>query len=172
LAQNDNGRVGFTVLLLAALAIVLVIQLSWALFDGGSPALNADEVSARIRPVGEVNTGAPIPPAPAREVARVEPARPAASTPAPQPAESARTGEQVFGSACRTCHGAGVAGAPKLGDRAAWAPRLQKGMDVLVQNAIKGFRGSSGVMPPRGTCGSCSDAEIRSAVEYMVSQSR
>ncbi len=61
------------------------------------------------------------------------------------------------------CHAAGVAGAPKLGDKAAWAPRLAQGMDTMVQSAIKG----KGAMPPRGGS-SASDADLRGAVEYMA----
>jgi cytochrome c5 len=61
------------------------------------------------------------------------------------------------------CHAAGVANAPKLGDKAAWAPRLQQGLPVLVQNAIKG----KGAMPPKGGS-TASDADVRAAVEYMV----
>ena len=61
------------------------------------------------------------------------------------------------------CHAAGVAGAPKLGDKAAWAPRLAQGMDTLAQSAIKG----KGAMPARGGS-SASDADLRAAVEYMA----
>ena len=68
---------------------------------------------------------------------------------------------------CVACHGAGVAGAPKLGDKAAWAPRIAQGMPALVGNAIKG----KGAMPPKG--GSpASDADIKATVEYMVGQSK
>ena len=62
------------------------------------------------------------------------------------------------------CHTAGIAGAPKLGDKAAWAPRLAQGMDTLMQSAIKG----KGAMPARGGS-SASDADLRAAVDYMVS---
>ena len=65
------------------------------------------------------------------------------------------------------CHGAGVAGAPKFGDKAAWAPRVKQGIDTLVQNAIKG----KGAMPPKGGS-SASDADVRAAVQYMVNAAK
>ncbi|WP_332816186.1 c-type cytochrome [Ramlibacter sp.] len=92
-------------------------------------------------------------------------AAPAAAAPAAAaPAAAAGNGEAVYKQACVVCHAAGVAGAPKLGDKAAWAPRLAQGMDTLMQSAIKG----KGAMPPRGGS-SASDADLRAAVEYMVS---
>ena len=66
----------------------------------------------------------------------------------------------------RFCHEAGVAGAPKLGDKAAWEPRLAQGWDTLMEHALKGFKG----MPPKGGRMDASDQEIMSAVGYMVSQ--
>ena len=69
--------------------------------------------------------------------------------------------------ACMACHAAGVAGAPKLGDKAAWAPRIAQGLPTLVNSAIKG----KGAMPPKG--GSAApDTEVRAAVEYMVNASK
>ncbi|RYF60651.1 MAG: cytochrome c5 family protein, partial [Comamonadaceae bacterium] len=69
----------------------------------------------------------------------------------------------LYKQACMMCHAAGVANAPKLGDKAAWAPRLAQGMPTLVDHAIKG----KGAMPPRGGS-SASDAEIQATVQYMV----
>ncbi len=86
------------------------------------------------------------------------------AAPAPAVAAGPRTGDAVYNGACVACHSAGVAGAPKMGDKAAWAPRLAQGEDTLVTHAINGIRS----MPPRGTCGNCSDQEIRNAVEHMI----
>lgn len=77
-------------------------------------------------------------------------------------------GQQVYQRSCQSCHAMGVAGSPKLADKAAWAPRIALGMDALVASVIKG----KGIMPPRGACASCSDGDIKAAVQYMVSQSR
>ena len=94
----------------------------------------------------------------------------AAATPAAAaaPAASTADGKKVYDSACMACHATGAAGAPVKGDKAAWAPRIAQGMDTLVSHAINGIR----AMPPRGACGSCSDADLKAAVEYMVGESK
>lgn len=81
-------------------------------------------------------------------------------------------GKKAYNTICFVCHAQGVAGAPKLGDKAAWAPRIAKGMDTLANNAINGFQGSTGVMPPKGGLPSLSDEEVKAAVAYMVGQSK
>lgn len=83
---------------------------------------------------------------------------------------AAADGKSVYNGSCIACHGTGAAGSPKAGDKAAWAPRIAKGMDKLVASAINGVPGTA--MLPKGTCGSCSDADLKAAVEYMVSQSQ
>jgi len=80
----------------------------------------------------------------------------------------ARTGEEIVAAKCAGCHNAGVLGAPKTGT-GEWAARLNdKGLDMLVTNAINGINS----MPPRGTCGDCSDDEIKSAIEEMIAKSQ
>ncbi|MBP6791451.1 MAG: cytochrome c5 family protein, partial [Aeromonas sp.] len=59
-------------------------------------------------------------------------------------------------------------GAPKRGDKAAWEPRIAQGFDTLRKHAIEGFTGKAGMMPPRGTCATCSDEEIENAIHYMI----
>ena len=89
---------------------------------------------------------------------------------APAPAQvAAATGgvNALYSQACAVCHATGVANAPKLGDKAAWAPRIQQGLPQLVQSAIKG----KGAMPPNGGT-AASETEIRAAVEYMVGASK
>jgi cytochrome c5 len=99
------------------------------------------------------------------------PAGPTAAAPAsvgvtlPPDIELAR-GKQLYNTACVICHQAGVAGAPKLGDKAAWTPRLGQGFDTLVEHSIKGYKG----MPPKGGRLDISDKEIISAVGYMLSE--
>jgi cytochrome c5 len=80
----------------------------------------------------------------------------------------AGAGKKLYDTACLACHAAGVAGAPKLGDKAAWAARASVGVDGLTASVIKG----KGAMPPRGAAAAASDAEIRAAVEYMLAQSK
>jgi cytochrome c5 len=77
-------------------------------------------------------------------------------------------GKGTYEKTCAVCHGAGVAGAPKLGDKAAWAPRIKQGEATLVATVIKG----KGAMPPKGGAANLSDADIKDAVAYMVSQSK
>ena len=79
----------------------------------------------------------------------------------------AADGKAIYDSKCVACHAAGVAGAPKLGDKAAWAPRLKTGKDALVQSVIKG----KNAMPPRAGM-NVSDAEAKAAVEYMIDKAK
>jgi cytochrome c5 len=80
------------------------------------------------------------------------------------------TGEQVYGQVCKTCHDAGLAGAPKTGDKAAWTPRIAQGEKTLVTHAIAGFQGKVGVMPPRGGNADLTDDEVHRAVVYLANQ--
>ena len=80
-------------------------------------------------------------------------------------------GKKIYNGMCVACHGAGVAGAPRVGDKGAWAERIDKGATTLYANAINGVQGSSGVMPAKGGNPALSDDEIKAAVDYMVAQS-
>jgi cytochrome c5 len=83
-----------------------------------------------------------------------------------------RSAEEIYTTKCAMCHDAGIAGAPKMGDVAAWSERIKQGQDMLVSHAIDGFQGAAGVMPPKGGCVDCSDQEITDAVIYMVEKSQ
>ena len=80
-------------------------------------------------------------------------------------------GKKIYNGICVACHGAGVAGAPRVGDKGAWAERIDKGATTLYANAINGVQGSSGVMPAKGGNPALSDDEIKAVVDYMVAQS-
>ena len=84
--------------------------------------------------------------------------------------KAALSGEQVYKKSCVNCHGTGIAGAPKVGDTAAWSSRIAKGVDVLYNSAIKGISGTA--MMAKGTCGTCTDEELKAAVDFMVSGSK
>lgn len=114
-------------------------------------------------------TAAPATPAATPAAAPTAAAAPAA-TAAPSTA-SADTGKTLYGSACVACHGAGIAGAPKFGDKAVWAPRIAQGAPVLYEHAIKGFQGKTGVMPPKGGA-SAPDGDVKAAVDYMVAAAK
>jgi len=79
-------------------------------------------------------------------------------------------GDEAFTQVCAACHGAGIAGAPKVGDKAAWAPRVAKGKDVLYQHAVQGFQGSSGFMPAKGGRADLSDDIVHQAVDHMLKE--
>ena len=82
------------------------------------------------------------------------------------------SGEDVFKQVCSACHGAGIAGAPKFGDKSAWAPRIAQGLPTLFKHALGGFQGKSGFMPAKGGRVDLSDKSITNAVEYMADHSK
>lgn len=109
------------------------------------------------------------------QVALADPEEPAsvepASTSTPKAATAPLTGPQVYNAVCIACHAPpGVGGAPALGDSDAWAARIAQGMDTLIDHALHGFTGSTGVMPKKGERADLSDEEIIGAVEFMVAQ--
>jgi cytochrome c5 len=81
-------------------------------------------------------------------------------------------GDEVYNQACVACHGAGIAGAPKFGDAAAWGPRVAQGAETLHQHAIAGFQGKNGLMPPKGGRADLSDQSIMNAVDYIIANSK
>ncbi len=121
-------------------------------------------VADRIKPVGEVYL-------PGEEQQAAAPT--VEVVPEPEPVATAMTGPQVYNSACNACHGAGVGGAPVTGDTAAWTARIAQGIDVLYDHAINGFDGDAVTpMLAKGGRMDLSDEEVRSAVDYMVSESQ
>ena len=94
------------------------------------------------------------------------------TTRATPPPAAVLTGEQVYSTTCIACHAAGIAGAPKFGDKGAWAPRLGQGLAVLHKHALEGFQGKSGVMPPKGGRVDLADQSIANAVDYMVNAAK
>ena len=85
---------------------------------------------------------------------------------------TAMSGPQVYNSACLACHGAGIGGAPILGDAAQWVERVAQGADTLREHALQGFSGTTGYMPPKGGRLDLSDSEIEAAVDYMVGEAQ
>ena len=79
-----------------------------------------------------------------------------------------KNGTDVFEQTCSVCHGQGIAGAPKAGDKAAWAPRIAEGKATLYEHALKGFQGKTGVMPPKGGRTDLPDDLVKQAVDHMV----
>ncbi|EKU84033.1 c-type cytochrome [Massilia timonae] len=139
-------------------AVVFMTNKSGASFK--EPAEPAPAPAAAEAPAdAAATTVAPVAPVPA--------ATPAAAPAAAPAIASADAGKKAYDSACIACHGAGIAGAPKFGDKAAWTARLGQGANVMYEHAIKGFQGKAGFMPPKGGS-TLPDAEIKAAVDYMV----
>ena len=156
---------------------------------GGNPDLDDIEVARAVAYMGN-QSGAkfkePEAPAPATAAAPATPAAPAAgsapaaaaapSAPAPVAAAAAgqnagAAGKALYDATCVACHGAGIAGAPKFADKAAWSARIAQGNAALYEHAIKGFQGKAGMMPPKGGS-SAPDAEVKAAVDYMVAAAK
>jgi len=148
---------------------------------GGNPALDDFEIERAVVYMANSAGGKfaePAEPKPAAPAAAAPPAAPAApmvaatvaspvpavAPPAAAAAATSDVGEKIYKQACAACHIAGVAGAPKFGDKTAWAPRIATGMDAMVAAVISG----KGIMPPKGGAAGASDADLRAATQYMV----
>jgi cytochrome c5 len=135
------------VLLAFLIPITLIVMLSQLVTTGidaskGNPALTNEAVAARLKPIGQVEV--------------IDPSAPKVE----------KSGKEIVEAVCGACHTAGLLGAPKIGDKAAWAPHLGMGLEHLTQNAIKGVR----QMPPRGGNPDLSDTEVARAIAYMANQ--
>jgi len=151
--------------LVPIIGIVLLLQLVINRPAADPAALAPEAVAKRIQPVGRIEF--------ADDPAYKERMAAAGAAPAPvaaQPAAAAGPvdGKAIYGKVCAACHATGVANAPKLGDKAAWAPRLGAGVDGLMKSVISG----KGAMPPKAGNPGLTDAEIRAAVEYLVSEAK
>lgn len=127
----------------------------------GSDGLEETAVAERIAPVAKLEFGNGGPSAgSATAVATAAPAAPAAA--------QKFDGPGLYKSYCSACHAAGIAGAPKYGDKAAWAPRIAKGVDALVQTVLSG----KNAMPPKGGVAAATPADIKLAVEYITAAAK
>ncbi len=146
----DTPKQVITLLALTALVPIVVIVLvtqfitNMRSVDKDSAAMTPDAVAKRLKPVGDVafaDAGA------------------AAGT-----AAGKADGKKIYAAACAACHGAGVAGAPKPGDKAAWAQRMKAGANALYASALKG----KGAMPAKGGNATLADADVKAAVDYLM----
>jgi len=150
----------FSGLLAALVALTVIIFVVAQMVSGTgktkTKVAQADgDIVARIKPVGELVVAS------AATVAN-----------GVIPTAKAADGKGTYDKACMACHAAGVAGAPKLGDKAAWKDRIAQGNDTLYTHALKGFQGKKGMMPAKGGNMSLSDADVKASVDYMVGQSK
>ena len=161
------------VVVLAFLIPVVGIIMIAELVTGGlklgrdSSAMSEDAVARRLKPAGEVFIGEV--PASAGAVSSVNAAAGGTVTAAaPAKSGAAADGKTVYQAVCNVCHGAGIAGAPKTGDKAAWKARISQGKAVLYNSALKG----KNAMPAKGGAVSTPDADIKAAVDYLISQAK
>ena len=138
----------------------LVIAAALAACGDKSPTTSATTEPAATTPAATTPAAMPAP-----AVVAAPPAATVAKGPAPS-AEVLAKGETIYTATCQACHGAGVLGAPKIGDKALWEPRIAKGMDVLYASSINGIK----MMPARGGNAALKDDEMKAAVDYMVSK--
>lgn len=153
MSDQDSTVMRTLIIVVGALVVFMVISMTIAnIMSSSSKAANPAQdprvqakVEANIKPVGQVTVGdaAPV-------------------------AAAAADPKTTYQSACFACHGTGAAGAPKLGDKAAWKSRIAQGKSTLYDHAMNGFKG----MPAKGGNASLSDDDVQGVVDYMVAQSK
>ena len=164
-------QLAIVVVLAFAVPITLIVMLTQLVtsggdFSAGNPGMSAKAIAKRLKPVGEVVVDPNQPAAaPAAAPVTVATAAPAPGAKSAAAKADAGQGKSVYDATCNVCHAAGVAGAPKAGDRAAWALRLKAGVSALHASSIKG----KNAMPPKGGNLALSDADVSATVDYMVS---
>ena len=127
------------------LACAVAVSMPSAVAMGSKPRIDVESANLRIQPVARVELAAS----------------------GPKVAVGSRSGEDLIKTACGACHNAGIAGAPKTGDKGAWAPRIALGLDGLLKSAIAG----KNAMPPKGGVADATEDEIKRAIVVMANQS-
>ncbi len=138
-----------TTLTTVLVSLVICFMSNQAIAEPGSRVMDAAVIKQRIAPIGQVR------------IAEQDAGTAAADS-------TGASGDKIYEKYCHVCHAAGLAGAPKLGDKAAWGARVTKGIDTLVTHVLNGYN----AMPPKGTCAECDKAQLKAAVEYMLEQSK
>ena len=142
--KNSSSKMMYLSIAVAVVLMAVVVPFSMSGKGKSDAVSNADDVESRIAPVAKIEMQAG------------------------GGDGGAKAGKTVYNTVCAGCHGAGVMGAPKMGDKGAWAGRIGQGMATLDNHAINGFKG----MPARGGSASLTDDEVKGAVEYMVNGSK
>jgi len=148
------------------IGIIMLANLAVGMWGGRSlendPSMKPEALAARIAPVAKLQFDGAAAVAPAPQGQKV-------ATVAAAPAAGGKPdGKKTYDTACMACHATGAANAPKLGDKAAWAPRIKTGTEALYASVLKG----KGAMPPKGGNAALPDADVKAAVDYMVAGSK
>ena len=153
--------------LIPVLSIIMIAELATGglKFDPKSSVMSDAAVAERLKPVGSAYVG-DVPASAAGADVKAASGGAVQTASGPAKAGGAVDGKALYQSVCTACHGAGIAGAPKTGDKAVWKPRIALGKEALYASAIKG----KNAMPPKGGAAAASDAEIKAAVDYLISQ--
>lgn len=157
--MNDREFTKYFIWMIAVLVLLTVVIYILANSIVGDSKANKSvssdntAIAKRIQPVGQVNI--------ATKVLNVV-----------MPVAQAADGAATYNASCAACHNTGVAGAPKIGDKAGWKARIAQGNKTLYSRAVKGYKGKKGFMPAKGGNVSLSDGVVKAAVDYMVSQSK
>lgn len=173
MSNSDKATIRQLGIMVGGLAVLTVVLMfaGYAIYERSPKETNPNASAAvvdRITPAGAVyagNTG---------RAAMQAAADAAAKAAASQVAYGGTTdGKTIFGNLCTSCHTAGVAGAPKVGNKAMWAPRIAEGLDTLVKHAIEGYHGPDGnYMPAKGGNPALTDAQVKAAVTWIVDQAK
>ena len=143
--QPHSSRTIMTITIAVA-AVLVVVVWPLSMLGKGDTGAASDDAELRIQPV-----------------ARVEMQKAVVKSDG-----KPRSGEAIYNTVCTACHATGVAGAPKTGDKAAWAPRIATGSAALLKSAAEG----KNAMPARGGAADLSDAELKAAVDYLVGKAK
>ena len=141
--SHSSKKIMIATIVIALVLVAIILPLSM-IGKGANPDGKGEDAELRIKPVARVEM---------RQAPVAVPGQP-------------RDGATIYATVCKVCHEMGVAGAPKTGDKAAWAPRIAQGKAALYTSATKG----KNAMPPKGGATDLSDNEIKAAVDYLVGQ--
>ena len=173
MSNSDKATIRQLSIMVGGLAVLTVILMfaGYEIYDHAPKETDPNQSAAvadRIAPAGAVyagNTG---------RAAMQAAADAAAKAAASQVAYGGTTdGKTIFNNLCTSCHTAGVAGAPKVGNKAMWAPRIAEGLDTLIKHATDGYHGPDGnFMPPKGGNPALTDVQVKAAVTWIVDQAK